>query len=109
MKRVTSKRASNFGWHGGTVRPGETVSLPDEVAATLNPREWELVIAEPKESGRERPSIEALPADFPGKRELEADGRFLTPQAVAAASDADLDKVLGLGEATIKKIRAYKG
>ena len=41
MKRVTSKRASNFGWRGGTVRPGETVSLPDEVAATLNPREWE--------------------------------------------------------------------
>ena len=101
MKRVTSHRKSNWGWKGGTVRPGETVSLPDEVAATLDPREWALSITEPKKSG--------LPADFPGKKELERDGRYLTPQAVAAASDAELDKVLGLGEATIEKIRAYKG
>ena len=99
MKRVTSKRASNFGWYGGTVRPGETVTLPDEVAATLNPREWELIITEPKKSG--------LPADFPGKRELELHGEFTTPQAVAKATDADLDRVPGLGDATIKKIRAY--
>ena len=53
------------------------------------------------------PKKSGLPADFPGKRELELHGEFVTLEAVAKASDADLDGVPGLGEATIKKIRAY--
>lgn len=43
MKRITSKRKSNFGWTGGTIRPGQSAVVPDEVADALEPSEWDIV------------------------------------------------------------------
>lgn len=45
-----------------------------------------------------------LPADLPGREQLIAGG-FATREAVAAASDADLEALPKIGKATVQKIR----
>ncbi len=47
---------------------------------------------------------DSLPEDFPGREALAAGG-FTTRTSVAGASDEDLDKVPGIGPATLKDIR----
>ncbi|TDE86002.1 hypothetical protein [Deinococcus sp. S9] len=48
-----------------------------------------------------------LPTDLPGRAALLADGRFTTLAAIAAATDADLDDVPGIGPATVSALRAF--
>ena len=49
-----------------------------------------------------------LPADYPGRKALIDDGRYVTKEAIAAASDEELLAVPFVGEKTLKEIREYK-
>lgn len=54
------------------------------------------------------PPSDDLPADFPSRDALIGAG-FDSLAKVRAASDGDLDKVPGIGPATLKEIRSAQG
>ena len=67
MPRVTSKRPSNFVWSGGVIRPDQTVTVPDEIAALLNPDEF---IIHPDDD-TPKPSVQTRPAKRSRTRKKE--------------------------------------
>jgi DNA uptake protein ComE-like DNA-binding protein len=78
---------------------GEKVEAPDGAEAPAKEQE--------SEKPKALTNADALPADFPGRAELEA-AKVKTLGAVPRTL-ADLEKLDGIGPATAAKILAYPG
>ena len=61
VKRITSKRASNWAWQGGTVLPGGSTVVPDELVALLEPGEWDIEEASDSSPPDTAPEVQTRP------------------------------------------------
>lgn len=95
MPHIDLQTPVRFG--GRWYRPGKSVDVPQELYDQLSP--------DGAPEGGKAADTDAVPDGFPGRDALAAGG-FTTLSAIRAAKDSDLDKVTGIGPATLKEIRA---